>query len=112
MLRIIVPRTSVCPVAVTVLGIPTAWKTPCASNEPGVRSIKNKTIPKNFDFISYLFLKCADVCPSSHKTGFRAGERRRLAGRLYITPRTEIQTPRGLAHVCSEIFQSVAKVFT
>src|SRR5438093_6769843 len=52
MLRMIVPRTSVCPVAVTVLGIPTAWKTPCASNEPGVRSMKNKTIPKNLDFIS------------------------------------------------------------
>src|SRR5881409_2444122 len=76
MLRMIVPRTSVCPVAVTVLGIPTAWKTPCDSNEPGVRSMKNKTIPKNFDFISYLFLKCADDCPPSHKTGFRAGERR------------------------------------
>jgi len=23
--------------------------------------MKNKTIPKNFDFISYSFLKCADV---------------------------------------------------
>src|SRR2546429_564859 len=45
------PSTSVCPVAVTVLGNPKPSKSPCAISRPGANKSNDARRVKNFDFI-------------------------------------------------------------
>src|SRR2546422_11110227 len=59
MVTMIGPRTSACPVAVTVLGKPKLRKSPCARTDPDENNIKTETKTANRNFI----------LPASYSTG-------------------------------------------